>query len=184
MVRCRDLEHLNIINYELLLLSGCMSGGIWWALRLVGLLDERNVVEWSVVRCSGCRVLMCGRFVLLMVCRLSSRVPCGKSGFSPCYVLCATHCCPPIYITFTHNGNVKPWDFLSTFIPKYFHLLVSGIFGTPPPQSNLDELSPYPSWSFQLSFHLDFVSPHSISPTAPSLSVTFLCPCHSWLSHI
>jgi hypothetical protein len=33
MVRCRDLEHLNIINYALLI--GCMSGGIWWALRLV-----------------------------------------------------------------------------------------------------------------------------------------------------
>ena len=27
--------------------------GIWWALRLVGLLDERNVVEWSVLRCYG-----------------------------------------------------------------------------------------------------------------------------------
>jgi hypothetical protein len=34
--------------------------GIWWALHLVGLLDERNVVEWSVLRCSGCRVLICG----------------------------------------------------------------------------------------------------------------------------
>jgi len=85
-----DLEHLNIINYALLLLSGCMSGGIWWALRLVGLLDERNVVEWSVLRCSGCPVLMCGRCVLLMVCRLPSRVPCGRSGLSPCCVLCAT----------------------------------------------------------------------------------------------
>ena len=42
------------------------------------------------MRCSGCRVLMCGRCVLLMVCRLSSRVPCGRSGFSPCCVLCAT----------------------------------------------------------------------------------------------
>ena len=30
--------------------------GIWWVLRLVGILDERNVVEWSVLRCSGCRV--------------------------------------------------------------------------------------------------------------------------------
>ena len=24
-----DVEHLNIINYALLLLIGCMSGGIW-----------------------------------------------------------------------------------------------------------------------------------------------------------
>ena len=29
-------------------------------MRLVGLLDERNIVEWSVLRCSGCRVLICG----------------------------------------------------------------------------------------------------------------------------
>ena len=60
MVRCRYLEHLNIINYAVLLLIVCMSGGIWWALRLVGILDERNVFEWSVLRCSGCRVLICG----------------------------------------------------------------------------------------------------------------------------
>ena len=33
------------------------------------------------------RVLTC---VFLMVWRLSSRVPCGRSGFSPCCVLCAT----------------------------------------------------------------------------------------------
>ena len=42
MVWCRDLEHHNIINYVVFLLSGCMSRGIWWVLRLVGLLDERN----------------------------------------------------------------------------------------------------------------------------------------------
>jgi hypothetical protein len=60
MVRCRDIEHLKIINYALLLLRGWMSGGIWWALRMVGLFDERNVVEWRVLRCSGCRVLTHG----------------------------------------------------------------------------------------------------------------------------
>ena len=49
------------------------------------------MVEWSVLRCSGCRVLMYGRCVLLMLCRLSSSISCGKSsGFSPCCVLCAT----------------------------------------------------------------------------------------------
>ena len=80
-------------------------------MRLVGLLDERNVVEWSAlgveflsagqnnirVSClcvivgailSISFVLTCGRCVLLMVWRLSSRVPCGRFGFFPCCVLC------------------------------------------------------------------------------------------------
>ena len=35
-------------------------------------------------------VLTCGRCVLLMVWRLSSRVPCARSGFSPCCILSAT----------------------------------------------------------------------------------------------
>ena len=55
---------------------------------------SKIVVEWSVLWCSGCRVLMCGRCVLLMVWRLSSRISwCGKSSvFSYC-VLCATLDC-------------------------------------------------------------------------------------------
>jgi hypothetical protein len=61
-------------------LSLASSWASWWA-----------KCGWMERTCSGCRVLMCGRCVLLMVWRLSSRVPCGRSGFSPCCVLCATH---------------------------------------------------------------------------------------------